>query len=318
MKKLRNIFIILFIIIFIMGNTISRAATKITKKDLETAVDNFLKLSEEDKTNNEGINPVGFEITDDTITIKWEENNVPKEYSMKYDLTDKPKFISEAKFSNGMSYDEYEEKNSILTLPMFGYMLLANIKGVEYIDSAMYILMNMMSSAFSGDMSQSNYYIYDDTNTSTASIEGKTAIKKSEFGNYVMDYINDAYKNGSDFKDEDEINSFVWNTEKKDVTTDSCTIVSTLTVDTDAKFSGLKGYSDKFANSLKQENNKNNDESSKETKNNVKAVKDTKANIKSIPKSGVEFGLKNILQIIILISAVSICVILVRSKKEQK
>ena len=233
---------------------------------------------------------------------------------MKYDLSDKPTFTTEASIKDGMDYDEFEKENGKLMLPMLAYMALSSIQNVEYEDSMTYIMMYLFSTALSGeDVSDSEYILYDDRDTSKDWVinakEGQKVIKASEFDKYVMEYVNSVYKENIILKDTEGIKSFEWTTKKVDVTDTSCKLVSTMSIDLDADFSKIKDFVDEIE--VSGANNTTNNEISNE----VNEEKDTTANINTIPKAGTEFGTKDILKVIIFISVLSISIILITNKK---
>lgn len=69
---------------------------------------------------------------------------------------------------------------------------------------------------------------------------------------FLMSYLGNAtYKDKQTIKDSsDGINSYEWITERKDVTNTSCKLVSSLSVNFNADFSKLNGYSDQIGESF--------------------------------------------------------------------
>ncbi len=168
---------------------------------------------------------------------------------------------------DGFYYDEYscekyyadfEKKTDNLSIVMLGYLAVANIQGVEYEDSAAYFAKNLLQAAFSRLSSantSNSYTIYDDTNMSDGvTIEKDPSdtrtIYASEFGDHVMEYVNAMYGEKTSYKDTEGFNTFEWTTERQDVTTTSCRLVSTMIVNLDADFSKLKGYSGAITDSF--------------------------------------------------------------------
>ena len=161
----------------------------------------------------------------------------------------------EIPIEQGMSYDKFMQETSNLTfLPMLGYVAVANIQGVESKDAGAYFLMLILGTVLSSPTSGENSYtIVDDINTSDGDTinKGESSTTKtiytSEFGKRVMEYVNDIYKDKKSINDSsDGINSYELTVEKKDVTSTSCKLVSSLSVNLDADFSKLNGYGDKI------------------------------------------------------------------------
>lgn len=235
---------ILLIFALVSSNLYMRvyaAQVAVTKENLSES----LKKIESSEGNEEGYT---ITVSDDVITVKSEKGT----YDLSYDLTGKPTFSIEVSVSNGMTYDKFKEETDKLNLPLLGYLATANIQGVEYEDAILYFTMYCAGeSSNNSGYSSNQYVIIDDTKSS----EGVTinrdendtnTIYVSEFGEHVMEYTNSLYKDNSSIADAQGINSFVWEYSKKDVTDSSCKIVSTLSVNIDADFSKLDGYTDKM------------------------------------------------------------------------
>ena len=225
-----------------------------------------------------------------------------------------------------MSYDEFKEKTDNLILPMLSYIAVANIQGVDFEDSSAYFLMSYLGNALNGSWSSENsYVIIDDTNMSDGVTIDKDendtkTIYVSEFGERVMEYVNNIYKDKQIIKDSSEgINSYEFIIEKKEETNTSCKLVSTLNVNLDADFSKLNGYADlKIIDSNKKnetteedKNNTNNeDNKNNELSNNV-------SNNEKIPYSGIENNLiVNVLYVIIGIALCTIVLLIALNKEK--
>lgn len=252
LKKFLIIFLIVSLILVNGYMTISYAtAVKVTDENLKSSLQKFVSSSDNDKN---------YKITVENKQIKITSDD--GNYTINYDLTNKPTFTYEANIAQGMSYKNFQEKTNGSSSTMIGYIAVADIQGVGYEDSLSYFAMCLLASAFSG-MSSANtnnsFVIVDDTNMS----EGVTiekdpndtkTIYASEFGNRVMEYVNSLYAEKQTFKDTDGLNTFEMSTERKDVTTTSCKLVTTLTVDTDADFSKMIGYGNQLTDSMMNKN----------------------------------------------------------------
>ena len=232
-------FILIFVLIAFSFSNICYAVA-VTDENLKSTLQKF--VSSEANEDNYKIT-----VADNVIKITADG----KDYTLNYDLTDKPTFTFEIPIEQGMSYENYEEQIDNLILPMIGYIAVANIQGVEFEDANAYFLMSYLGNAFNGSTSsESSYIIIDDSTMAdgvTINIGDKKIIYVSEFGDNVMDYVNDTYKDKQIIKDSPNgINSYEWIIERKDVNDTSCKLVSSLSVNLDADFSKLNGYSDQL------------------------------------------------------------------------
>ena len=249
MFKLKRIFVISMIFILILGNlylSSYAASIEITKDGLKNSLNNYAD-------SDVNVNGYKFIIDDSIITITENLN----EYKLKYDLTNKPTFSYEVEVKQGMSYDEFENKSNELTLPFICYSAIANINGIDFKDSELYYALNLLSVGLSElSNNNSNYIIVkdnknnsDNINVEITSNSSKT-IHESEFGDHVMEYVNSLYNEKTSYKDSEGINSYEWILEKKNITDTSCTLSSTISINTDADFSKIKSYMDSFSDSF--------------------------------------------------------------------
>ena len=245
MKKILYLF---FILMFVCANLCYATGVEVTDENLNSALQKFTSSSE----NEEGYT---ISVANKVITITADNEN----YTLNCDLTDKPIFSLEIPIQKGMSYDDFKKKTDKLLLPMLGYIAVANIEGVEIEDASAYFLFSYLGNALNGSFSTENsYIIFDDLNLD----EGVTIEKKddpktiytSEFGERVMEYVNNMYKEKQSISDSNGINSYTLEIEKLDTTETSCKLVSKLSVNLDADFSKIIGYADQVADSLINKN----------------------------------------------------------------
>lgn len=254
MKKIKKICIICLIGILILINIkpISYGAgVEVTQENLTETMQGFVESAANDKNYKVTVN-------DGIITISVDD----EEYTLNYDLTEKPTFFLEIPIKQGMSYEEFKNQTDNLTLPMLGYIAVANVQGVEFEDALSYFFMSYLGNALSGSWSSEDMYmIIDDTNTSDGVTfdrdeSNSKTIYASEFGERVMEYVNSLYKDKQTVTDvaNGGIDSYEFSVERKDVTDTSCTLVASLSVNIDADFSKIKGYADElgstFTNSI--------------------------------------------------------------------
>lgn len=236
MKKLKKITVMLLIIVLFMNYKV--IAVDVTKENLEEALNNLISYSESEEYDYQ------FNVSDENIQI----TSNGKDYYLKYDLTNNPTFTLEIPIQQGMSYEDFNEQSNNIILPMFGYIAVANIQGVEFDDLSIYMMMSLLGNITDSISSEGTYIIIDDTDPSNNVVKDETnknIIYVSEFGERVIEYVNYLFKDKQVFKDEG-INSYEWTIEKIDETDTSCKIVSSLTVNLDADFSKIEDYANEF------------------------------------------------------------------------
>lgn len=245
MKNIRRIGFLL-VSILLLSNLFIHCYAKVvtvTKENLNTSLQKFVSSS---------INKDDYKImvSDQTITIGVDGKN----YCFNYNLTGRPTFTLEIPIEKGMSYANFEEQMNGLSLSMIGYMAVANIQGVAFEDINTYFWMSFLENAFNGSwLNENPYIIIDDTNMSNGVTINReendsNIIYVSEFGERVMEYVNTVYKEKQTLRDSaDDINSYEWTIERKDVTDTSCKLVSSFSVNLDADFSKLYDYNSKLA-----------------------------------------------------------------------
>lgn len=234
----------IYILTVICTNLCWAAPIPITEDNLRIAIQNFVTSEANDEN---------YEVTvaNNIITVKMEGEI----YSLSYDLTNKPTFTMETLIQKGISYNEFNDKTENLILPMLGYIAVANIQGVGVEDAGTYFLLSYMGSALGGGLSTENsYVIIDDLNMGEGITVEKTddpkTIYTSEFGDKVIEYMDEVYKNTQTISDSSGINSYVMTIEKVNVDANSCKLVSKLIANHDADFSQIKGYSEQMDDAM--------------------------------------------------------------------
>ena len=317
MFKLKKICIMFIFFIFTIFSIFSKSyatSVKVTDENLKSSLQNFASSDDNDQKYN-------ITVENGQIKIALDKAN----YTLNYDLTNKPTFTYETEITQGMSYNDFKVKTDGSSSTMIAYAAVANIQGVEYEDSLAYFAMSLLEKAFS-DTSSNNlsnaYVIVDDTQdgvTLEKDPNDTKTIYVSEFENKVMEYVNSMYAEKQTIKDTDGFNTYEMTTERKDVTDTSCKLVTTLSVDTDADFSKIKGYAEQLGNSSTDKDNDetnntndnnniiSNDISNKtdSTNNNVditlsESTKDNTSSKTTLPKTGT-------INKMVLITVISIC-----------
>ena len=241
MQKIKNISIIFLIFLLCLSNffVISLASSvEVTKENLEQAFDDLM-------ASNVLESAPDITFSDEYITISSEGES----YQLNYDISGSPTFSIELPVQQGMSYEEFNKVSSNIILPLFGYLAVADIQGVEYVDSSAYFVIAFLDSALSNMSSgNSKYIIVDDLDPDLDVVpepsEGQEIIYTSEFGDHVMEYVNSMFEGTTTIDDSNLYDTFELSIDQQDFTDTSCTIVSTLTVNLDADFSKLVGFAD--------------------------------------------------------------------------
>lgn len=245
LKKFFSSFLFFVFIFFSIYASICYAETvAVTDANLNEALQKFVTS----EANEENYN---ITVSNNVINVKVDNES----YNINYDLTGKPTFWYEATIEKGMSYENFKNQTDALVLPMLGYVGVAEIQGVKAKDAMGYFMFSYLGSALNGSFSsEDSYVIVDDLNLSEGVTMGNTddskTIYTSEFGDRVMEYVNQMYKEKQTVSDSTGINSYMLTIEKKDSTDTSCKLVSKVTVNTEADFSQIKGYTDELESSF--------------------------------------------------------------------
>lgn len=245
MKKVINIIGLMFLMLLFICNSVYATAIPVTDENLIEAFQKFVKSEV-----NEGNYKIS--VSNNLITVSVDNEN----YTLKYDLTNKPTFLFEIPIEKGMSYYDFKNQIDNLILPMLGYIAVADIQGAKMEDASIYFLFSYLGNALNGlDSSKNSYIIYDDLKIISEGVtiektDNSKTIYTSEFGDRIIEYVDSLYKEKQNISDEKEINSFSFSIEKQDTSETSRKLISTLRVNTDADFSKINGYADKFENAF--------------------------------------------------------------------
>ena len=305
MKKVINIIVLMFLVILFICNSVYAATIPVTDENLIESFQKFVKS---------GANEENYKISvsNNLITVSVDNEN----YIMKYDLTDKPTFSLEVPIEKGMSYDDFEKQTGNLILPMLGYIAVADIQGIKMEDASAYFLFSYLGSALNGSVSSENsYIIVDDLNGSEGvkieNTDDSKIIYASEFGDRIIEYIDNIYKEKQNISDESGINSFSSSIEKQDITETSRKLITTLSVNIDADFSKINGYVEGLKGSSDKDKAEENTQKDSETK------VDNELNIDTLPKTGEETNIFLIV-LYIIVATCSIALIALLLKRKRK
>ena len=246
---------IFFICIFLYTTMSYATWVTVTDENLEQALEKF-ETSDSDTGN--------YEITVSNNIINITADNVT--YELNYDLTDAPTFwVETSTIEQGMTYEDFQAETEKLVLPMIGYIAVANVQGIEIEDGMLYFMMSYLGNALNNPSGGDSYVIVNDMDSEVDIIpDGANVIYASEFGDRVMEYVNSLYENGNSISDSNQFDTYTMTVEKEDSTETSCKLVSTLTVNMDADFSQLEGYSDQMNGSGGNNNSNNNNQAQEE------------------------------------------------------
>lgn len=231
------------VLVFLCTNICYATVVAVTDENLKESLQKFVSS----EANEENYN---ITVSNNVITVIVDNES----YTLNYDLSNKPTFTFEIPIEKGMNYDDFKKQTDNLMLPMVGYIAVANIQGVAIEDASAYFLFSYLGNALNGSFSfdsSNSYMIIDDTTEGvTIESDNPNAIKVSEFGERVMEYVNAVYPETQSISDTEGINSYTLTVERKDTTDTSCKLVSTLSVNLDADFSKIIGYTQQMEDSF--------------------------------------------------------------------
>jgi len=304
-KVLISFLFAIFVLVSLYTNICYAESAKVTKENLTKTFEELV-LSDSNEDNMDVL------VEDDVIKFTVDNETCV----VNYDLTGEPTFSTEISIEKGMSYEEVVKKIENLALPMLGYAVVAKIQGVEFQDSLMYYALTSAEEMLNSSYATENpYVIVDDLNNNGGIAIEKTddpkTIYTSEFGDRVMEYVNAVCPEVQTESDSNQINSYTATTKRQNTTETSCKLLYTITVNTDADFSKIKGYTDEMFENDGADDEKNN---SNDNKINSKV----EVNIQKLPQTGEE---KNVLLIalytIIGICSITLITLLFISKKKK-
>ena len=252
LKKIIIKTITVILIICLYSNICYGASVTVTEENLKEAFEKMLIYYQQDAESSEE-NLKNVSVSNGEITM---ELTTGETYKINYDLTDKPTFKVESSVYEGMSEEEFDAIGESAMNPIFGYIAVANIQGIEFEDSLVYIYFSILSSIWG----QSQLITENANNTIGESLISEkidiySTLKENigedvTFEDGVINYVNEMFKQPITFSDADGINSYTFTYKKTDMTETTGKIVSELTVNTDADFSELEDYATKLEESF--------------------------------------------------------------------
>ena len=236
MKKYLKVFWIMVFFIFILSVGVNAADTIITKDELKQKLDNIILLSKAESANSLFANYSDVKVYDDKITLK----NSNTEYTILYSISNnKINFSCSFDVEKGMNYNEYNEKicGDYKVIPSLLYSAVAEKYDCVYKEATGYYNLILLNNILNGASTSTKYTIVDSRAEATESDEN--VILTSEFGDKVLEVVDNQFKERYSFSDSNILNSFVCNMTKQNLTQNSRRLSFDLTVDTTADFSDV-------------------------------------------------------------------------------
>lgn len=282
MKKVVQIVLIILAIFPVIVN----AEIKITDDLLEAEIKKL--IDELSKSTNEYENvTLSGDITLDKTNKKITMTSDGETQSTYYKINDDNTitFMSAAKFYKGMTYEQFESASDELITGAIGYILIAHMNNIKVEDSIFYYLLSILhmglSNSGNGELTPGYVIIPDDATFTTD--DDTLVIKESEFGQYALELAKKQYgdaTSGKIYTDNDEgmINSFTfkYSNDISKITgltqsSDEYYVISEMTINPNADFKKIDGFSDKLNESINngenESNNSNNNEENVENTN---------------------------------------------------
>jgi len=229
MKK--RLFLCLALILLVTVFLTGCGSKNITEKKLKEGLEKYI---------NSEYNTSDYEVSlkDDKIIVTYDD----KKYNLAYNIDENPIFTYEVKIEKGISYDDYYTKTENLSLPMLGYISSAYTYGVDIEDSSTYFALSYVDGMMDNYDGEGKYIIVDDAEGLETDAE---IILTSEFGDRVIDFINDSYEKGIKISDK-ENNTYTYEL-TANCEENSCQLVAELTVNQEGNFENIKEYADELA-----------------------------------------------------------------------
>lgn len=313
LQKILKIFIIFSILaLYIMNIVYSTSETfiPVTFENLKTAYNSFLGATDSPnfyaETTTESINIFSNGETNPLNYVISDDGNVT--------------FSIDSIISDSMDYDSYSKEIAKTIYPIYGFLGVTTVQGVEIIDSFTYISNDLLSS----DISEIPNF-----SSSLFSFSSERYIKNSSGeiinieNNKVFSPLDEIkkYDTGIICSDSDEFGLYTWEVKKTSSNETSSTITSTIKVNNSNNYIKLDKYNENHKDSITVTNNSisfNKVESqnivintaTNTTSNNTSTTPTQNivinGEIKELPKAGINIVLINTIKIILAISIISL------------
>lgn len=256
--------IIIILISFLIIN-VSAAEVNITVEKLQEAAE---KLNKEQET-------IKYAVDNSTINITAidEYTNSTEKYKVYYDIENGTiSFIANKEIKRGMSYNDYKKIVDSDTYSIYIYPLVARIYDVSFED-AYYYYMTAYSNSYSSQYiktasAKHKYEVIEVAEGMTIDdyyfLENVTVIDSKDFGNYVIEYIEDRYPQMIIYEDNETLITnetgystykYVFSAENQDENT--TIIFEKFSINNVSNFSKIKGFEKKLDDAYTPEKIKN-------------------------------------------------------------
>lgn len=278
MKKVVQIVLIILAMFPVIVNAEITLTEDLLQQGIKSLMEDLKNSSEEQGYGNVIIT---LDRTNKQLIFTADDETLKSYYKINDDNT--ITFTTSGRFYKGMTYEEYKNADIGLTLGMIEYGIISQINNIKIKDSMIYYGLNILQFALgsatgTGSSKPSFVVVPDDQETIVD--EGVQVIKESEFGQYSLDLAKKQYAdsfNKQVLKDDQEgmINSFSYGysndlSKIPDLTQkeDEFYIIGELTINPNADFKKIDGFSDKLDESTNNgENESNNNEENLENTN---------------------------------------------------
>lgn len=317
---IKKIFIVLVFTILIFTSLCTTVCyaqtTQITEDDLKNAIS---KLAADNY-----INDLNVVMEKNIMTIRIEG----EEYTLNYDLTEEPTFISTININQNTTPAEMDKMEGQMAVPLICYAAIANMEGIDFEDSIYYFLISYMREYLDALQITMDDY----SNLDTSNIED------------MLEYYKDMYEKLTVISDSKGINSYTYSfdTEYKEEDM-SYNLSFSFTINPDADFSQLNGYLVNLVNDygniiesgsvedlgnsfntidyskyLTKTNNVDTNNEGDNNEDNNNEDKQNTANSDKLPKTGLEINNSLVfLFVVIDLCAVSLIILLVTLKMKK-
>lgn len=161
-----------------------------------------------------------------------------KEYEMDVEFKEKFTITYNLEIGKGIEYEEYNKLIETLSLPMFGYVAYLSDYGISMGDASSYFGDTYLNGMLDNYHESKYMVIYNNKEKDMFKKDYEYILVK-DFGDSVIDFVNDNYAKKIDFSD--ELNTYNFEVYSK-CESDKCIITSKLIVNSESEFEDIKDY----------------------------------------------------------------------------
>lgn len=244
MKKILITILLIFIVLPILLSP-KNYAVDIKEETLENALNNLSQYEGFDQNTKISMDKTNKKIN---FSTQNSENNIIN-YTINYDLSDKPTFSVETTIGNSTTYEQWVEKQAELLSPVILYVPIASINGVSEDDSLFYMLEKILVD-ISKHITPSSYKIEETNDIVKITDKDGNNIPVSEFPKHAIEITKDYYNKDIIITDSDSANTFKLISKIKEISETSCTLQTVFTLNSNGDFSKVSGYIDNTTNEM--------------------------------------------------------------------